>query len=183
MHGMGIRGKSTKRAGELVLSAVNCPESRMRYDTRFVRLLTALLAFSLSSCHSQQGNKVKLSISETADNLEISLTNDSDQPVVVHEHLVGGARESPIVIEVWDSSEGVMPRCGSLDYFATPREISVAPRGGSAKLLVPVSAVSVTHCLQRGRIYSVRAALVAESGEVQFSRWASFRADMNAAPE
>lgn len=154
-----------------------------RSQSRHVTCSIWLVVFLIAGCSGSKGSRVELKVTEAGVNFEISLRNESDQPIVVHEHLVGGPGEPPVVIEIKDSSGEIVHRCTSLDYFAKPRNVVVAPRGGSETLLVPVSAVSLTHCLKRGDVYLIRVGFVALSGDAQYSKWSNFRADFNVAKE
>jgi hypothetical protein len=121
-------------------------------------------------------------ISEAGTNFEIHVANHSDQPITVHDQLVGGPGAPPILIEIQDSSGARIDRCSSVDYLSTPRDIEVASRD-TETLLVPVSAVSLTHCLRRGDEYRIRVSLTASPHAMQFSSWTTFRAIWNVEPE
>lgn len=141
--------------------------------------LSVLAALTLTGCFSSGEGRFSLSISDVEGEFQIRVKNESDQPVVVHDQLVGGPGESPFIIQIRNASGEIMSRCGSLDYFEVAREIVVTPHGGVANLAVPVSTVAVTHCLDHEKPYTIRVGLADLSGEVQYSQWTSFRPDVD----
>lgn len=129
-------------------------------------------------CHAQKSEAVKLEILISDLNLEISMKNNTDQSLIVHDQLVGGPLAPPIILEIKERSGATVKRCGSIDYFEAERLVKVEP-GATALLVLPASTISVTHCLKRGTEYRIRAGYVTPDNVANFSRWTRFRDDAN----
>ena len=145
----------------------------------FLRSLIGPLFLLLVGCPAQRGEPVDFKILSSGGNISITLRNNTNRPLTVHDQLVGGPKESPILIEVKDRSGATVNRCGSLDYFEAASLVNVAP-GATATLVVPASTIPVAHCLRSGTEYRIRFGYIDQNDVASFSRWTAFHDSFDA---
>lgn len=149
--------------------------SRTRISQCSRQLIPLASAIILISC-KLLGSEVEVEVEvDAGHDFTINLKNKSDDLLVVDDRLLGQGIETPIKVEVADQSGAIIPPCGYIDYVATGELLSVVPNG-EAMVSIPVSAVTLTHCLQINERYMFRAALVSRGEIVSRADWVPFRA-------
>jgi len=129
----------------------------------------------LTSCTPNGKSKIDIDLDEKGRDFVVVVENRAVGPLAIHDRLLGLGSDVPIKVEVASDGGAVIAACRHIDFVGTGSE-TIIPAGESRTVRVPVSAVSVTHCLKLGERYKIRARLVVDGVLVSQSPWAPFRA-------
>lgn len=137
------------------------------------QLIPLLFAMILLSCKSHDSDiEVEL---DAGKEFIITVKNGSDDLLDVDDRLLGLGIESSVKVEVAHPDGAIIPLCRHIDYVGSRKPLPVVPHGESI-ISIPLSAITLTHCLPVNERYMFRAALVSGGEIVSRTDQVAFRA-------
>lgn len=136
-------------------------------------LILVLTAMALVACKLHNADVVVDLVA--GKEFKITVRNESDDFLDIDDRLLGRGIDSAVKVEIAQPNGALIPFCRYVDYIGSRKPMPLAPNE-ELVVSIPLTAVTLTHCLQVNESYKFRAVRVSEGSLVSRTEWVTFRA-------
>lgn len=138
------------------------------------RRLTVLVATMVLLSCAKHSPVLDVSL-DASKEFKITVRNESEDFLDVDDRLLGLGIDSSVKVEVAHPNGAIIPFCRHIDYVGSPKSLPVVPHG-KLVISIPLSAITLTHCLRVNESYIFRAVRTSDGELVSRTDWVPFRA-------